>query len=143
MGSVQQPDQDPSLSTGSRDTGQQPGQDPSQSTGSMETRQQPEDLIWNHPFTLEGEPRTPENWPEIYSQYLEDSPSSRHSGTTLHQSPVRNSKKELETDRKLETMRRHADNFFNRTRVTNRLPSPETDRAHPAISHCSHLLLKM
>ena len=74
MGSVQQPDQDPSLSTGSRDIGQQPGQDPSQSTGSMETGQQPEDLIWNHPFTLEGEPRTPENWPEIYSQYLEDSP---------------------------------------------------------------------
>ena len=126
MGSVQQPDQDPSLSTGSRDTGQQAGQDHSQSTGSMETGQQPEDLIWNHPFTLEGEPRTPENWPEIYSQYLEDFPSSRHSGTTLHQFPVRNSKKEQETDRKLETMRRHADNFFNRTRVTNRPPSPET-----------------
>ena len=64
-----------------------------------------------------GEPRTPENWPEIYSQYLEDSPSSRHSGTTLHQSPVRISEKELETDRKLETMRRHADNFFNRTLI--------------------------
>ena len=68
MGSVQQPDQDPSLSTGSRDTGQQPDQDPSQSTGSIETGQQPEDdLIQNHPFTLEEEPRTPENWPEIYS----------------------------------------------------------------------------
>ena len=125
----QQPDQDPSLSTGSLDIGQQPDQDPYQSAGSMETGQQPEDRIGNHPFTLEGEPRTPENWPEIYSQYLEDSPSSRHSGTTLHQSPVRNSKKELETDRKLETMRRHADNFFNRTRVTNRPPSPETEVA--------------
>ena len=52
----QQPDQDPSLSTGSRDIGQQPDQDPSQSAGSMETGQQPEDRIWNHPFTLEGEP---------------------------------------------------------------------------------------
>ena len=130
MGSVQQPDQDPSLSTGSRDTGQQPGQDPSQSTGSMETGQQPEDdLIRNHPFTLEGEPRTPENWPEINSQYLDDSPYSRHSGTTLHQSPVRDSKKEQETDGRLETMRRNADNFFNRTQVTNRPPSPETEVA--------------
>ena len=93
----------------------------------METGQQPEDdMIQNHPFTLEGEPRTPENWPEVYSQYLEDSPYSRHSGTTFHQSPVRNSKKEQETDRRLETMRRHADNFFNQTRVTNRPPSPET-----------------
>ena len=128
MGSVQQPDQDPSLSTGSRDTGQQPGQAPSQSTGSMETGQQPEDLIWNHPFTLEGEPRTSENWPEIYSQYLDDSPSSCHSGTTLQQSPVRNCRKEHETDRKLETIRRH-DNFFNRTRVTNRPPSPKTEVA--------------
>ena len=109
--------------------GSSPVKNPSQSTGSMETGQQPEDLIWNHPFTFEGEPRTPENWPEIYSQYLDDSPSSRHSGTTLHQSPVRNSKKEQETYRKLETMRRHADNFFNRTRVTNNPPSPETEVA--------------
>ena len=76
---------------------------------------------------MEGEPRNPENGPEIYSQYLEDSLYSRSSGTTLHQSPVRNSKKEQETDRKRETIRRHADNFFNRTRVTNRPPSPETD----------------
>ena len=96
----------------------------------METGQQPEDdLIQNHPFTLEGEPRTPENWPEVYSQYLEDSLYSRHSGTTLHQSPVRNSKKEQETDRRLETMRRNAHNFFNRTQVTNRPPSPETEVA--------------
>ena len=127
--SGQQPDQDLSLSTGSQDTGQQPDQDPSQSTGSIETRQQPKDLIRNHPFTLEGQPRTPENWQEIYSQYLDDTPSSRHSGTTFHQSPVRNSKKEQETNRRLETMRRHADNFFNWTRVTNRPPSPETEVA--------------
>ena len=52
---IKQPDQDPSLSTGSRETGQQPNQDPSRSTGSLETGQQLEDdLMQNHPFTLEG-----------------------------------------------------------------------------------------
>ena len=98
--SGQQPDKDPWLSTRSQETGQQSDQDPSQSTGNLEIGQQPEDdLIQEHPFTLEGNQGLQKTG--VYSQYLEDSLYSRHSGTTLHQSPVRNSKKEQDTDRRL------------------------------------------
>ena len=48
----------------------------------------------------------------------------------------------VETDRKLETMRGHADNFFNRTRVTNRPPSPETEAAGSSTVDSKYLYLQ-